>query len=198
MESKRATAVTIEDIKEKLEPENIVITLAFSAIYQIIHENIKYYVIDVVKEFFGYASELDEYLWPGAEDKYTREVLNLFPKSRFTASLLWLKSMSAITDEQIRTLDAVYAHRHDLTHELPKYLIYPEFEINMDLFKAAFSVLKDLARFFLEIEVEYGTFDDVEDFDIDQVIASNLLIPQLCLDAVAKVIKREVQEEDHI
>jgi hypothetical protein len=42
--------------------------------------------------------------------------------------------MDAITPEQAARLEDIYAHRHDLIHELARYLIDPDLEPHFDLF----------------------------------------------------------------
>jgi len=47
------------------------------------------------------------------------------PKNRFRASLLWLVEGEAITLSQADRLDEIHAHRHELSHELVKYIVDP-------------------------------------------------------------------------
>src|SRR4051794_19919793 len=109
-------------LEAKLSPDRIRATLAFSGLYQLTHEQIKRTVLDDVKSFFGY-SPLGDGTWLLGEfgkTAYEASVLSRAPKRPFEASLLWLEEMEAITTEQKARLDAIYAHRHDLTHELTK------------------------------------------------------------------------------
>jgi hypothetical protein len=112
-------------LEAKLSPTNIRATLAFAGLYQLTHEQIKRTVLDDVKGFFGF-SPLGDGTWlygeSGCQD-YESSVLALAPKRPFAASLLWLKEMNAITADQMEQLDAIYAHRHSLTHDLGRYLV---------------------------------------------------------------------------
>ena len=119
----------------KLRPERMRATLAFAGLYQMTHQLIKIAVIDEVREFY----------WRGIEDgaivydeqAYTEKVLSRVPENRFRASLLWLVDRDAITLAQADRLDAIYAHRHDLTHELIKYIVDLDFEPDVKLFTDA-------------------------------------------------------------
>ncbi|MCZ2818177.1 hypothetical protein [Modestobacter sp. VKM Ac-2984] len=130
-------------IEAKLSPDHIRATLAFSGLYQLTHEQIKRTVLDDVKSFFGY-SPLRDGMWllgeSGKRD-YDASVLSRAPKRPFQASLLWLEDMEAITTEQRKRLDAIYAHRHDLTHELVRYLVDVDTEPDVDLFQEALEIL---------------------------------------------------------
>lgn len=55
--------------------------------------------------------------------------------------------MKAITVDQGDRLEAIYAHRNDLTHELIKYIADPDFEPDMQLFGDALTILSDICRF---------------------------------------------------
>jgi hypothetical protein len=105
----------------KLQPERIRATLAFAGLYQIAHALIQQAVLEEVPLF--YRRGFDETGWQYDEDGYAAQVLSRAPKSRFRASLLWLVHSEAITLAQANRLDEIYDHRHDLTHELIKYVV---------------------------------------------------------------------------
>jgi hypothetical protein len=66
----------------------------------------------------------------------------------------------AITLEQADRLDEIYAHRHELTHELGNYIIHPDFGLNADLFVDAVKILRDISDFWTQIEIDSGTFEE--------------------------------------
>jgi hypothetical protein len=96
-------------------------TLAFAGLYQMTHELIKVAVLDEVRQFY----------WQGVHDgvpvyndqAYAERVLSKSPKDKFRASLLWLVEAGALTLAQADRLEDVFAHRHDLSHELIKYIV---------------------------------------------------------------------------
>ena len=116
----------LAQLKAKLAPANIRATLAFAGLFQLTHELIKRSVLDEVKGFYGYTLLRGEPKWlygPEGQRSYEESVLALAPGSAFRGSLLWLKESDAITSTQVELLDKIYRHRHDLTHELGKYLV---------------------------------------------------------------------------
>jgi hypothetical protein len=168
-------------LEAKLRPERIRATLGFAGLYQIIHELIKTAVLDEVREFY----------WRGIEDgvvvydeqAYAEDVLARAPKNKFRASLLWLVEGDAITLAQADRLDDIYAHRHDLSHELIKYVVDPDFEPDVELLTDALTILKSIRRFWTSMEKDIGSFEEFGDVDLDEVTPLSLAVLQMCIDA---------------
>jgi hypothetical protein len=91
--------------------------------------------------------------------------------------------MEAITLTQADRLDVIYAHRHDLTHKLMKYIVDPDFEPDVELFGDALQILAAIRRFWTQIEISIGTFEDHGDVTVDDVTPGTHLLLRLCLDA---------------
>jgi hypothetical protein len=122
-------------LEAKLQPARVRATLAFAGLFQLTHEMLKSMVLDDVKNFYGYINIGDgTWLPESGEHEYRRKVLDLVPGKPFRASLIWLQNMDAVTAEQAARLEDIYAHRHDLIHELARYLIDPDLEPDFDLF----------------------------------------------------------------
>lgn len=161
-------------------------TLGFAGLYQMTHELIKTAALDEVHEFY----------WRGIEDgatvyderAYAENVLARAPKNKFRASLLWLVEGDAITLAQADRLEDIYAHRHDLSHELIKYIVDPEFEPDLELFTDALTILKAIRRFWASIEKDIGSFEHFGDVDLDEVTPLSLAALQMCIDAYVAVL----------
>jgi hypothetical protein len=103
--------------------------------------------------------EVREFYWRGIEDgvvvydehAYAEDVLARAPKNKFRASLLWLVEGDAITPAQADRLDDIYAHRHDLSHEL-----------------------MSIRRFWTSVEKDIGSFEEFGDVDLDGVTPLSL------------------------
>ncbi len=168
-------------LEAKLEPEQIRATLAFAGLYQIAHELIKQAVLDEVRGFFWLGIQDGVMIYD--EPAYAREVLRRAPKNRFLASLSWLVVGGAVTSEQADRLELIVDHRHELTHELLKYIFDPDFEPNVELLTDALDILKSIRRFWTGIEADIGTFDHLGDVDLDAVAPLSLVALQMCIDA---------------
>lgn len=188
-------------LKAKLRPDVIRGTLAFAGLYQVTHEMIKHAVLTKVREFFCSDLNLDgsDSMTTEENDRYRCCVLAL-AENRFRASLLWLVKNDAITEIQADRLELIRGHRDDLVHELIKYLIDPDDDPDVDLLADAIATLKDLHRFWINVELSTGGFfrpdgSDVGDVDADEVMPLSLMVLQQCLDAylegVASAIPRQ-------
>jgi hypothetical protein len=168
-------------LEAKLAPTRIRATLTFAGLYQITHEMIKQAVVDEVFDF--YRTGFADGKWIHDRSRYASRVLSKAPKNRFRASVLWLVEAGAITLDQADRLTAIYEHRNELTHELIKYIVDPDFEPEMDLFTDSLTILKDVRRFWTSIEHDIGTFEEFDEVDIDEIVPLSLLVLQRCLDA---------------
>jgi hypothetical protein len=168
-------------LEAKFRPERIRATLSFAGLYQMTHELIKSAVLDDVREFY----------WRGIEDEvivyderaYAANVLAKAPGNRFRASLLWLAESQAITLAQVERLDDIYAHRHDLSHQLIKYIVDPDLEPDVALFTDALLILQSVRRFWTSVEKDIGSFEDFGDVNVDEVTPLSLAVLQMCIDA---------------
>jgi hypothetical protein len=168
-------------LEAKLRPERIRATLSFAGLYQMTHELIKTAVLDEVREFYWRGIENGVMVYD--ERAYAENVLAKAPSNRFRASLLWLAEFEAITLAQVDRLEEIYAHRHDLSHELIKYVVDPNFEPDVGLFTDALLILQSVRRFWTSVEKDIGSFEDFGDVDLDEVTPLSLAVLQMCIDA---------------
>lgn len=172
----------------KLQPERIRATLSFAGLYQITHEMIKDVVVTNVRQF--YLTGFDETGFRYDEVGYAERVLNRDRRRRpFRASLLWLVDSGAISLAQADRLDEIYDHRHELTHELLKYVVDPEFEPDVDLFVDAIGILTAIHRFWTQVEIDIGSFEHLGEVSVDDAVPALLMVLQLCLDAYVAGLK---------
>ena len=83
----------------------------------------------------------------------------------------------------MHVLDRIYQHRHDLTHELGKYLVDPDFEPDAELFVEAVTILRSISRFWTQIEIDIGTFEAQGEVTVDDAFPAYLAVLKLCIDA---------------
>ena len=126
-----------------------------------------------------------------------QDVLARDPRKRpFRGSLLWLVDAGAISATQADRLDAILAHRHELTHELGKFIVDVEFEPDMGLFVDALTILKAVADYWTRIEIDVGTFDEHGTVAVDDVLPGRLLLLQMCIDAYIGGLKNEAEQPE--
>lgn len=59
-----------------------------------------------------------------------------------------------MTPEQVKALDAIYEHRHEVPHELPKLVIDPDSEVKTDLLLSAADCIRSLGVFWGRFTVD--------------------------------------------
>ncbi|MGW5217268.1 hypothetical protein ACWEQA_05320 [Nocardia sp. NPDC004085] len=164
----------------------------FASLLQMIHERLKLVVLDEVREFYNVGWD-DSGRGIVNEDAYQRNVLDLAPKNKFRASLLWLVKSEAITMTQADRLNDIYNHRHAVTHELIKYIVDPDERLDTDLFVEAVEILKAIKRFWAGIMV-YTTIDNPAEVDLDEVFTLDMMVLQHCVDAVIEETRERSSE----
>lgn len=97
-----------------LEPENLKDNLIFSSLYIATYESFKDYITEEVKFFFNTGFSDGKYIF---SESYNSDVLSK-DKSITKATLLWLKEMGAIENEDIVIFSELIKYRNKLAHEL--------------------------------------------------------------------------------
>jgi len=154
--------------------------LAFAGLYQVTHEMIKQVVLGHVRDHYSWGSDKARMHYDS--DAYKRDVLSK-DKSPFRASLLWLVEAGAITLAQADRPGDIYEHRHDLTHELDKYVFSSDMEPDVGLSGEAVEILRDISYFWTQIMIDLGALKEFGDLTLDQVTPGRLVLLQMCIDA---------------
>jgi len=170
-----------ERLRAKLVPERIRATLSYAGLVLIVYEEIKYAVVNEVRNFYTTGDTFDE-------PAYARGVLSL-DRSRFRASAKWLRQGDVITEDQIDVLERLYEHRKDIAHELIKYIIDVDHDLDADLFIDALGVLKDIRKFWTQTEIDFGMFEAHGDVSVDDVAPLSMMVIQNVLDAWVECVQ---------
>ena len=182
---------------EKVSHEGLRLTLAFAGLFQLTHEMLKYAILDKVRGF--YLKGFDDKGLLYDETAYQAQVLGPSTTAgrkanAFRGSFLWLVMHEAITAAEADRLDAIYEHRHELAHELGKFLVDVDHQPNVALFEDAASILRKIHRFWIDVELQAGGFFDPEsgdlfdDVDAEEVTPLTLMLLQECVDAITEGI----------
>jgi len=85
----------------------------------------------------------------------------------------------------------IYEHRHQLTHELARYLTDPELEPDINPFIEALQTRRRISRFWMDVEAGVGTFDDHPDLDLDEVVNGRVTPIDRCIQAYTEGYRRD-------
>ncbi|MGB4654195.1 MAG: hypothetical protein ACOXZ9_07785 [Bacteroidales bacterium] len=97
-----------------LDPDNMKDKLIFSSLYIATFESFKDYVVDEVKFLFNTGFSDGEYTFSG---RYKTEVLSK-DKSIINATLLYLKDLGTIDENDVEIFNELRKYRNKLSHEL--------------------------------------------------------------------------------
>lgn len=163
-----------ENLKVKLSPEAVRLTLIRAGCFLTAYELIKVSVLDEVKGFFCNGIKDGEFTYD--EDSYRRSVLSLSEDGRFDASCKWLVLMEALTEDEAALLREVHIHRMEIAHELPRLLVDPNFFVKADLLVKAIECLRALGVFWGSIAVQTDPTWDGEEVDYTEIKSGSLLL----------------------
>lgn len=172
-----------ERLRAKLAPETTRVILSYAGLVLLVYEELKREIVDEVRAFYTRGEKFDQ-------AAYDRDVRSL-DNSKYKSSARWLLKSGAITADQIDVLERLYEHRKDVSHELLKYLIDVDSGIDADLFTQAIGVLKDIRRFWTQVELNRGLIGISADATVDEVVPVSSLVLQNILDAWVDGVKEE-------
>jgi len=154
----------IESWNKILDPSVLKMKVMSFSIYTTAFELLKSVVITKVEAFF--VSPFDD---NDAQNEYEKKVLSL-SKSKLYASLLWLKDMGAIDDEDIKNFNLLKELRNDISHEMFDLLCSePSFDIIVELDSIIRMLNKIELWWFLNLEMAIDPDAYPEDFDVQKV-----------------------------
>ncbi|MBW4460991.1 MAG: hypothetical protein KME47_12255 [Nodosilinea sp. WJT8-NPBG4] len=161
-----------------LNPESLRGNLIAASIFLTAYELLRTSIIDRIRDFFTY--EFNEHGGVVSED-YRSKVLSL-DKSPLRASLLWLKEISAICDTDIELIDRIRKHRNELAHDLPKFIVNSDAEINIDLLESIYELLTKIDRWWIkEVEIPTNPEFDGQEVADDDIQSGVMLCMQMML-----------------
>lgn len=176
-------------LKAKLQPSAISSTLSFAGLYQMTHEMLKHAILEMVRTFYCTGFDARGAIFDA--EKYQKEVIDTAlaegwikeRKQKFDVSAAWLVRSEAITAEQAKRLQAIYDHRHELTHNLMSFIVDPDQNLDAQMFVDAVTILRDVHRFWSSIERDIGMFEHLGDVSLEDITPLSVVLLQQCIDA---------------
>jgi hypothetical protein len=153
-----------ERLLRKLSPETVSATLLRASCFLSAYELIRLAIVENLHDF--YASD---------ERAYQQEVRSRDPNP-YRASCAWLVDHGVLTDDQVGALEAVYLHRQEIAHGLPRFAVDPDAEVNAELLVAARGCLRSVCLFWGRI-----TVDSNEEFDGQEIADEDIVSPMVSL-----------------
>lgn len=154
-------------LQEKIQPENVATALIRAGTLLTGYELVKTAILDEVKGFFVQGFDADGLIY---SRDYEQRVLTL-GKNAFEASVNWLIQMEAITQDQADSLGVIRSHRHELAHELARFMVDPGADVSVDRLAELQAIMRALDRFWGGINVDIDPDYDGVEVDRDSIVS---------------------------
>jgi len=161
-----------ERLAAKLHPDAVRLAMVRAGAVLTGYELVRAQIVDGVRGF--YLTGFDEHGLTYSRG-YDVEVLTL-AKNPVRASLLWLQEHDALTAEQVEAFEGVRRHRHEVAHELARFIADPEADVDLDRLRDLRDCCRSLDRFFGAFEVAANPEFDNVDVDLDAVRSGTTLL----------------------
>jgi hypothetical protein len=189
----------LKEYEKFLNPDIVKKNLIRSSLYLTAFELLKYSVEKRLKNFLCMREEIDENFERKNSQKYRDEVLNRrIPelnnnKNTYFSSCLWLHENGVISEDEVQELQRIRLHRNIIGHELPKLMIDPGHEINLELFKSIRKLLTKIEQwwiveFEMPVNPDYDNFD-YDNLDLNDVKSGNMIM----LNHLIELVEEELQ-----
>lgn len=162
-----------------LNPDALRTNLIVASLYITAFEMLKESIIERPKEMFLEGYDVNGII---IGEEYNRKVLSL-NKSPLYASLLWLKNMEAINDNDIRTFDKIRKCRNDITHEIINYISKGAKTNPLPLFNLTIDLLHKIEKWWiLNIEILINPDFNGKEINEDDIVPGKIMTLRLLLD----------------
>jgi hypothetical protein len=164
---------TAEQFRMHLHPLTTSANLIRASIVITCYELLKDAIVDNLRSFL--ANEWNERGEPKESVTYRREVLALH-RNPLAASVRWHVDAAALSSAEAVAFEQLRAERHRLAHELGRYVVDPNSQVDMSLLTEAVGIARSLSRFWGGIEVDCDPQFDGQDIDYDEIRSGTALL----------------------
>ncbi|BAJ73211.1 helicase subunit of the DNA excision repair complex [Microbacterium testaceum StLB037] len=156
-------------LHDKIQPDNVVAALVRAGALLTGYELVKTAIVDEVKGFFLQGSSEDGLIY---SEHYEQSVLTL-GRNVFDASVNWLIQIDALTQKQVDALEAIRSHRHEIAHELARFIVDPDADVSVDRLAELQEIMRSLDRFWGGVNVDTNPDFDGVDLDRDHIVSGS-------------------------
>ena len=142
-------------------------------------ELLKGEIVDRVQQFFVFGHDENGLL---RDPSYETRVRALH-KKEFEACLLWLAQSDALSEDEVERVKAVRAHRNELAHELPRFVVEADADIDLALLGTMRNLIAILGQFWGAIEVSMNPEFDGADVVETEIRSGVLMLMDHLIDA---------------
>ena len=162
-----------------LNPEILRANLIVASLYITAFEMLKDSIIGRTRDFFSSGFDQNG---PIIDKEYKRQVLSR-NHSPLYASLLWLKDMNGIDDQDIELFNRIKECRNELAHEITEFISKGTKIDPIPLFSPMVDLLHKIEKWWImNVEIPTNPDFDGQDIDEDAVVAGRVITLRLLVD----------------
>jgi len=152
------------DIKKISNPETLKRNLIIASLILTAYELMKYSLVDRVKGFFEIDKEHLTESYRNEIEKIRKKLPKKLQGYPLLVYALWFKEHEALTEPDFDNIVKIWRYRNEIAHELIKFLIDSDFEIEVKYLLQIIDIIKKTDIWWLkEIEIPINPdFDHVE------------------------------------
>jgi hypothetical protein len=167
----------LESWEKLTNPKTLRENLMSASVYISAYEMCREFIVSKPKDFFTDGWGDEETL----SEEYKDEVCS-FSKSPLKASLLWFKSLGAISDQDIDKMDLAREHRNEIAHNMPMFISDPQHEVNSIIFNELLAVTHKIGVYWiLNYEIGIDPEFNGKEIDEDKIQIGTILMIQMTM-----------------
>ncbi len=172
----------LQDWKKFLNPESLKTNLIAASLFLAAYETLRASVVDQLKDFFCTGFDEDGYTY---SPEYEAKVLSRH-KSPLGASLLWLREMGVISENELARVDHIRAHRNEIAHDLPRFITNANSNVSIALIAEVCELVVKIDQWWIR-EVEIPTHpnftpEQLDSIDYTGVASGRMMFLRLMID----------------
>jgi len=172
----------IDAWRKLLDREQLISELFATSLFVLVWELLRDSVVEQVESFFLIGFDTKGFTY---STEYKEKVLSRH-RSSLEASLLWLRDMGAINDDDIKTVSALRKYRNKIVHELPEQLYSGKPALDVNMVGQAMGLIRKVDTWFIrEVEIPTNPDIDPDSVDLSGVASGRMIVLQLMFEVLA-------------
>lgn len=195
----------LKDLKKittsEIQKRNLILSSLIIAAY----ERLKYVIVDRPKEFFTFTVDSFKSITEVSDEfeddlKEIRiELSKAERRNSFTVMAHWFKKQDALDGRDVETLDKIRVYRNELAHELSKFLIDSDFEVDVDYLFYMREIVEKIDVWWIK-EVEAPVHPDIDSKAIHKadITSGNVLLLDHLLSIALEIDERVIMDKKEL
>lgn len=203
----------VDDKKQKLHKDLKKITtseiqkrnLILGSIFIAAYERLRYVLVERPKEFFTFTVDSFKNITEVSDEfeDELKEICSKLSKSDrknpYTVMAYWFKKQGVIEEGDIETLDKIRIYRNELAHELSKFLIDSDYDVDVDYLFHMREIVEKIDIWWIK-EVEAPIHPDINSIAIHKadITSGNVSLLDHLLSIALEIDERVMKDKEEL